>query len=38
MLQERCSKHNVRHREQISPGVKVEQHGGMESLQIYLSE
>jgi formylmethanofuran dehydrogenase subunit E len=37
-LQVRCSKHIVHHREQISPGVKVEQHGGMESLQIYLGE
>jgi hypothetical protein len=38
MLQVRCSKHNAHHHGQISRGVKVAQHAGMESLQIYLGE
>jgi hypothetical protein len=37
-LQVHCSKRSGHHRVQILPGVKVEQHGDMESLQIYLSE
>jgi hypothetical protein len=38
MLLVHCSKHNVHHREQKWPDVKVALHDGMESLQIYLGE
>jgi hypothetical protein len=37
-LQVRCSKRSGHHRVQISRGVKVGQHGDMESLRIYLNE
>jgi hypothetical protein len=37
-LQVRCSKRSAHHHVQILRAVKVEQHGGMESLQIYLGE
>jgi hypothetical protein len=37
-LPELCSKRIVRHREQKLRDAKVELRGGMESLQIYLSE